>query len=186
MTPTRTPPARRTDNTTAGRADALTAYKWEPQPEAERLVRDLVGGFLAGCPFAKDLAARMAAETGTRFHDWIDHIAVRPSAELRRRLASAGYGERSANQFKHPGGVFPPILLCEALEMEVALKVESVTDFVVANGTDPDGMCGHPLDVTRWAVVSPPDDLFLSVVERHGAAAGEAAPQTNVSASWHA
>ena len=65
MTPTRTPPAPRTDNAAA--AESLTAYKWEPQPEAERLVHELVDGFLARCPFAWQLAARMAAETGTRF-----------------------------------------------------------------------------------------------------------------------
>ena len=42
----------------------------EPQPAAQALVNELAGEVLARCPAAAVLAARMKAETGTRFADW--------------------------------------------------------------------------------------------------------------------
>ena len=99
-------------------------FQWKPQPEAERLVRELVDGFLERCPEARTFARRLADEAGIRLPDLIDHIATHPSSVDRSRLRAVGYEEHKGDLFKHPGGMFPPIVLSESLEREIALKVE--------------------------------------------------------------
>src|SRR5258706_8738550 len=87
---------------------ALTQFTWERQPAAERLVRELVDQFLQKCPKAKSLAERMRVETGTRFVDWLDHIALRHSEEFTRRLHAAGYVDAGDGKYVQPLGIFTP------------------------------------------------------------------------------
>src|SRR5689334_13065054 len=101
--------------------EALTQFTWERQPEAERLVRDLVAKFLEKCPEAATLADRMRVETGTRFVDWVDSITLRWNGQQSRdQLETAGYTCMSQEEadpggatavFAHGGGVFPRIVL---------------------------------------------------------------------------
>jgi hypothetical protein len=151
---------------------ALSQFTWERQPEAERLVRQLVTDFLDRCPGARALAERMTVETGTRFVDWVDDIALPHAPELERRLRAAGYERLSTvgedGVWSQRRGVFPPILLCPIGQaVEVALKVESVADFAAANLIDND-IEGAPLSPYRWLAAVYERDVVLSAVERHG------------------
>jgi hypothetical protein len=178
--PTQTPqPAR-----SPAADNPFEQFQWKPQPEAERLVRELVDGFLERCPEARTFARRLADEAGIRLPDLIDHIATHPSSVARDRLRSVGYEEQKKDLFKHPGGMFPPVILCEALEREVALKVESIADFVGANEIDPAVLSGDPLEPERSAVVSPPGEVFLSVIERHGIPVGVEPPRLKPGELW--
>jgi hypothetical protein len=157
-------------------ADALTQFTWHRQPEAERLVRELVERFLAHCPEAARLAERMRVETGTRFVDWIDYVTVAQHLNLSERIAAAGYVAKPEGAgghtacFVHPGGVFPLILVSidrNASDIELGIKVDSVADFAVANGvffaTD-----AEPLWPVRRLLVQARDQAALYAVERHG------------------
>ena len=61
------------------------SYDWQRLPDTATLVNELVGDFLNKCESAAELAARMRDETGTRFIDWVDHLAVPQSSELVER-----------------------------------------------------------------------------------------------------
>jgi hypothetical protein len=147
----------------------LSEFQWKPEPEAERFVAGLVETFLAHSPLAKLLASRMIRETGTRFHDWIDHIAVVPSPELFTRLAECGYLRGEGETFIHPGGVFPLIRISSAVQIGVTIKVDSITDFAAINGLDVRSLPSHAESPTRSVVVWQTPDHILAVVEHRGA-----------------
>lgn len=148
--------------------DALQAFHWERQPLAAQLVRDTLEDFLARCPQAAQLARRMAAETGTRFIDWVAHLVLPENDPRVPRLREAGYREVGKREgvpiFEHPGGVFPTFT---PGRFEVALKVDSVADFLAANDLDVP-IDGEPLCDLRVATVYRGDGCSLAVIERHG------------------
>src|SRR5688572_28989105 len=114
----------------------LQEFQWERQPDAERLVRELVDAFLARNVFGRDLARRMTDDTGTRFHDWVETIAVPDDAALRQRMAAVGYerfrdrsGVQHERVWANPHGMFPRIVAANGPTTEVHIKVDSVADF---------------------------------------------------------
>src|SRR5687767_13047917 len=184
VTPTRTPPPRKPDNAAA--ADALTAYKWEPQPEAEALVRELVDAFLRVSPVAQALRDRLYAEAGVRFVDLVDTILVPDGPEVAERLVRAGYRKASTSDdtphYAHAGGIFPRIETVSDTARQVAVRVESIADFVSVWQTECDFVCGaSPLSKLRVAKVEASGAHDFWIVERHGSAgmdfaAGDEAP----------
>src|SRR4051794_14506116 len=149
--------------------EALTQFTWERQPEAERLVRELVDEFLQRCPWAKELAERMREETGTRFIDWLDSISLRETEQLRQRLKTAGYVNKGDGKYVQPLGMFPPILTWNVETFELAFKTESVADFAAIHATGND-IEGEPLALMRWFPIywDQITDLRLVAIERHG------------------
>ncbi|MDB5323089.1 MAG: hypothetical protein JWN40_4720 [Phycisphaerales bacterium] len=156
--------------------EALTQFSWERQPEAERLVREMVEEFLKRTPEAKTLADRMRSETGTRFLDWIDYIELPDRPENRSRTAAAGYVEKPEWAYENAScwvqleGMFPIVSLSKhpaAAEMEVGIKVESVADFAFANevflATD-----AVPLSYSRRLLIQARDAATFYAIERHG------------------
>lgn len=160
----------------------LQQFQWKPQPRAQALVNSIVEDFLSRCPGAADLARRMRHETGTRFGDWIDSIHVQRSADLRSRLGAVGFERRAApgapDCYVHPGGIFPAIVLESAAMSKVAIKVDSVVDFLAAwNITDEHPIEGEPLGRMRRALAFRGKGAVMLVVERHGYR-GFTAPET--------
>jgi hypothetical protein len=151
--------------------EALTQFTWERQPEAERLVRGLVGQFLGKCPVANSLAQRMHSETGTRFVDWVDYIGLPASNDLRQRLERAAFQKASigdtSDVLVQPYGVFPRIVLKNAGTFDVGIKVDSVADFAAINAVNrqPEGA---PLHVFRRLVIHSDNAIAFLAVERHG------------------
>jgi hypothetical protein len=151
-------------------ADALTAFHWTPQSAAFALVKEIVADFLGRNAYAAKLAGRMRAETGTRFIDWIDHLSLPKEAEIAARLAGAGFTARG-DLFVQEGGIFPNFFLRKQAETKVAIKVESVVDFLVANDLRRTPIIGSPYGMVRRARVAVENQAELWVVERHGAEA---------------
>jgi len=153
-----------------------TAFHWEPQPAAQRILDGLLTEFLERCPEAATLAGRMRAETGTRFKDWVDHIGAPRSSELRQRLAETGFSLRpqpgAPECHVHEGAMFCPVILGDDATMRVGIKVDSVADFLAtwsAAGLALGGaVLGEPLAPLRMARVFTGRDAELWVVERHG------------------
>ena len=150
----------------------LEAFRWEPQPEADRLVRGLVGDFLRSVEAASRLALRMREETGTRLFDWVDSLSVPASEALRGRLEETGFiasGEGGANVYEHPGAIFPRIVLWGDSRTVLALKVDSVADFLAAwRPAEELPIEGEPYAPLRRAVIARAGRFSLMIVERHG------------------
>src|SRR4051794_13371628 len=100
----------------------LQAFQWRPQPEAERLVRELADEFLSRSAFGRTLRDRMYAEAGVRMVDLVDHIVLADNPGIRSRLANADFAYMSHGDsgrpprdlegcFAHPAGLFPAIVL---------------------------------------------------------------------------
>ena len=150
----------------------LQEFQWERQPEAERLVRELVDGFLARNAFARELARRMKEDTGTRFHDWIDTIVV-PSApaafaDEMKRVGYELFHERAGERlFVNKLGMFPRIGLRPGGVAEVHIKVDSVVDFADVWRID-ERIEGEPLAPYRRVRASREGDTELWASERWG------------------
>ena len=99
--------------------------QWERQPAAERLVRELVDDLLGKCPGAASLARRMAEGTGTRFIDWVDHIARPADDAYAGRLIAAGFRLTDPDTYVHPAAVLPAIVFTRDVCLDVAIKVAS-------------------------------------------------------------
>lgn len=154
-------------------ANPLTEFHWEPQPQAQQLVNEVVREFLSRNSVARELSQRMQVETGTRFVDWLSHIAIPPNSPYVSQLADAGFTKTSEApgfaMYEQPRGIFPRVLVF-GLEgdLEIAIKVEDVTDFIAANGRIV-YVAGEPLSDTRAAIVHKENGTTLDVIERHAA-----------------
>src|SRR5687767_9495086 len=91
------PPIDGAPMTSVSGFESFTRFDWKPQPEAQALVNELLGAFLAAprCPGAATLARRMEHDTATRFGDWIDTIQWPRDAALRARLLDVGFERRA-------------------------------------------------------------------------------------------
>lgn len=152
-------------------ATILNQFNWKPQPDAWRLVNDLLTAFLAKCPGARDLSERMRSTTGTRFVDWVDTIELARTPELRDRMLKCGYELRSepgcAQCYHNPLGIFPRIALKESGAVRVFVKVECVTDFILAHQLMDSTVLGEAGGQLRMAKAFEGTGTEMWVVERH-------------------
>lgn len=154
---------------------ALTAHTWTTQPEPARLIHRLLNDSLERSPFAATLATKMLDQTGTRILDWIDHFALATEDVTESELQRVGYipdesvpGEQV---WKHTAGLFPRLRQLSTGVRQLAIKVDSVTDFLFAQGLTGIKIEGAPFAPLRIACVARDPDLELLVVERHGSLA---------------
>ncbi|HWB20879.1 MAG TPA: hypothetical protein VG711_11305, partial [Phycisphaerales bacterium] len=148
-------------------------FHWQPQPKAQAFINELVADFLARCPAAADLARRMTHDTATRFNDWIDYIQVPKSDKIRARLTSVGFTRNpfpgAPDCYIHEGALFPSIMLDRSPVTRLAIKVDSVVDFLTAHHiTDDLAIDGEPLGRLRRAPAFFGEKAELWAVERHG------------------
>ena len=151
----------------------LDEYQWLVQPAAEHAVREVLDAAAARSPFLANLGRRMRDETGTRLFDWVDHLVVPDAGGLRERLRNAGFTGRFApgagEYFVHEDGIFPAIVPSNKGVARVALKVESVADFLTALGKAGSvGVEGAPLAPLRGCLIKSENDVEVWAVERHG------------------
>jgi hypothetical protein len=151
--------------------NALTAFQWSRQPEAEAFLRGTVADFLERLPAAKSLADRMARETGTRFFDWIDLITLPDSPATRERLRAIGFSREDLPGeiavLRNGAGMFPRVGLTPIVETRIAIKVDSVAEFLAINQIER-AIEGRPFGVMRSASIVQDESHFLDVVERRG------------------
>ena len=173
----------------AATSSALADFHWEPQPEAAEFVGHLAQSLVSRCDPVQKLADRMHAETGTRLFDFLDHIVMPDDGHLSHRLAGLGFESTSDGDWTvwhYPHGLLPEIHTAPAASARLAIKVESVTDFLLAQGLDDRtiiaGLPGSPLRKARlWRGA----DFEFWAVERHGtlAHAPIAAPARKIEAA---
>ncbi len=97
-------------------AEAENQFNWPLCYEAENLLLERIGAFLAQNSFARILSERMREETGTLFIDWVDHLILPASDEA--ALRGAGYADDPLGENKdglkalwHPEAMLPRVLL---------------------------------------------------------------------------
>ena len=119
----------------------------------------------------------MRDESGTLFLDWVDHLVV--SASHERDLRAAGFVDDATVEpaqglvsLHHPLAMLPRVRVDLATKhttppRSLALRTESVADFIVAHGlgSEPDG---EPLSRYRRVRVNEEGGCLLEAVERRG------------------
>lgn len=161
----------------------LTAFTWSPRPESAQFVQRLLQECVAQSAFAARLAERMSTETGTRLLDWIDHFGLPEDDPALQELDGLGYtraDQHGVVAYEHRQGLFPRIRLHRGLARQVAIKVESVVDFLAANGLTGIDIQGPPLASVRVATVAYEGSVEVLAVERHGSLAFDPNPHEQI------
>jgi hypothetical protein len=160
----------------ASASAAETKFDWPVCHEAEQFILDRLAAFTARHAFARALEERMLNETGTLLLDWTDALTL-PASGL-KALRAVGYVEDAASEtpaslrpFWHPEAMLPAVLVEReghgAGPDTLALRCESVADFMVAHGltTEPEGA---PLSRFRRVLVREENGARLEAIERRG------------------
>ena len=123
------------------------------------------------------LETELLEKTGTRLLDWVDHLAIPADAVITgnpvvQRLKATGsrFTETQGRiVFKNDAGLFPDIEILPAGNWPLAVKVEDVTNYLIARRLDASlEIQGAPCSSLRKVCVCRCDDASLWVVERHG------------------
>ncbi len=157
------------DSSRSSVADGLTAYHWEVQPAAGALVHELLAQIHSRSPTAQRLGQRLVQETGTRLIDWVDHLEVPDAPGLEARLHAAGFHAEASDgvlAFRHPGGLFPPVILTVDGSYALHVKVDSVVDALQAAELSVT-IAGAPWAGLRRARIAD-EHAQVWVCERHG------------------
>jgi len=174
-------------------ADVPEPPAWQAQPYVAAFLQQIREAFLNNCPAARELADKLLRQTGTRLADWVDHHALPAEARLEALLPGLGFAladDRGAQAvWEHPLALVPRIELTNDGVHRLAIKVESVDDFLAVHGLA-GTVCaqGGLLSPLRKARVAQNGNVELWVVERHGYRGWEV-PYATVHqfqvASWH-
>jgi hypothetical protein len=147
-------------------------FDWPVAYDGEKFIRHRLEEFLAQNGFARRLAARMHAETGTDFFEWVDHLVLSPDDET--ALVKMGFvrdGEmetpRGEVALEHPQATLPRVLLRQdpTNPSVVAIKPEFVAEFIAANNLNAEPE-GETRSRYRRVVVAEENGARLEAVER--------------------
>ena len=164
-----------TPNMIRARSDnPLEAFNWSPQPQAQALVHELTDDIVKKSPSMQKLASRLHSEAGVRFGDIIDYLTFPSSPLLRQRLTDACFEEDALagapDVFAQPHGMFPRIRLSGQSGLALAMRVESIADFLVAYGSDVP-IEGKPYAPVRLSKLLEENGRSLLIIEQHGSRA---------------
>src|SRR6266487_3835980 len=151
-------------------------FDWPLCHDAENFLRERIDAFLARNTLAKRLSDRMLTGTATLLLDWTDHLTL--AAVQEPALRAVGFvpdplGETAGSErvFWHPEALLPRAMLTGSSPAQspsvLAIRVESVTDFMAAHGLS-GKIEGAPLSSFRRKVVAEENGARLEAVERRG------------------
>jgi hypothetical protein len=167
-------PARKLpSHRTTGNGAPPQSFDWPLANEAESHIREHIRSFLEQNSFAQRLAERMAAETGTDFFEWVDHIVLPASEESALRRAGFVEDEQvetpnGETVFECPRATLPRILLAGGKRpgpLTVALRPEFVADFIASHQLPAEPQ-GEPFSRYRRVIVATENGTQLEAVER--------------------
>lgn len=150
-------------------------FYWERHAAAEQLMLDLLADFRHRNGTLARFEERLIRQTSGRLLDWVDHLLVEDSRQLRERLAGLGFispPDGDPAVWSHPGTQLPRIVLtgpAVSPATGLVLRVENLADFLQANGFNA-GIEGEPFAPFRRAVVGEEQGIALLAAERHGSA----------------
>lgn len=148
-------------------SDNKAPFHWERQPEAEQFLFALLEDCRANRQVTH-LEEELKHKTSARLFDWIDHFAVEESPSMEKKLRSVGFVleelSEPAKVYHHPGGLFPRVCL-NSHEKGLAIKVESIADFLMVRGLSRP-ILGSVLGGYRRCLVDREQEIHFWVVER--------------------
>ncbi|HVT74795.1 MAG TPA: hypothetical protein VHD61_16800 [Lacunisphaera sp.] len=151
-------------------------FNWPLAYEAEALLAKHIDAFLGANQAAAALAARMRAETGTEFFEWVDHFVV--SAEQEKEFRAAGFQTDASDApvkhtvLAHPHAMLPRVIVSlearpAAVPAVLAIRPEYLADFMARHGLAGEPL-GPPGSRYRVIAVSHEPGASLLAVERLG------------------
>jgi hypothetical protein len=148
-------------------------FDWPLAYQAEDFLREWMAAILERNTFARELARRMADETGTDFFEWVDHLQLPPESE--KSLRESGFMRESDADvsreelvLQHPRATLPRVVLKSGQDgpcCVIALRPERVADFKAAHSLSGD-IEGPPYSRYRRLVVAEERGARLEAVER--------------------
>jgi 4-hydroxyphenylpyruvate dioxygenase-like putative hemolysin len=148
-------------------------FFWERHGEAEKACLDLLDDCKRKNAALARLDENLIGKTSSRLLYWVDHFILRDSTRMREKFEGLGFvrqPDTAHEAFYHPGALLPRIVLSgnsSGPDQGAALRVESIADFLQANGFRAE-IEGGPLGPFRRAHVSAENGVDLTVVERRG------------------
>ena len=103
-------------------------------------MREIIAAFCDEIHDIQRFGDRLRQQTGTRLIDWVDHFALPASDCLESRLEQTGFLPHDHVRYgvwDHPGGLFPQVVTHPNPTWRLAVRVESVADFLAAQGLEP-------------------------------------------------
>ncbi len=156
-------------------AEAENQFNWPLCYEAENLLLDRIGAFLAANSFARILSERMRDETGTLFLDWVDHLVVSAADEAAFR--AMGFTEdplgENASGLKalwHPEAMLPRVLIATkelSHPAMLAIRPEFVAEFAAIHGITNE-IEGETFSRFRKLLAFEENDAAFYAIERRG------------------
>ncbi len=151
-------------------------FNWPLAYEAEALLSAYINALLARNTFARTLAARMHAETGTEFFEWVDHFVVSPDHE--KEFRAAGFAPEATDTpadhlvLAHPHAMLPRVLVAlksvsSPFPRSLAVRPEFLADFMARQGLTGEPV-GAPCARYRTLKVSEENGALILAVERLG------------------
>jgi hypothetical protein len=146
-------------------------FYWERHPEAERFLLEVIEDYGKRSPALSDFERKLITRTSTRLLDWVDHLLMADTAQNVNRLADFGFvRETDFPAYTHPGARLPAVVLTEGgtdRKTGIALRVESISDFLQANRWTAD-IEGTPYSPYRRSRISTENGIAFLAVERRG------------------
>lgn len=149
-------------------------FFWERHPKVEFFFLHYLDEYSMKNSLLAELARKLLQQTSSGILDWVDHLLLRDSKEVRRQLDDLGFKRKpdsESHAFFHPGVSLPAVVLIERVssggEPGVALRVESIEDFCGANGPAMD-IEAPAFSPCRRGCVSVQNGAGLWVIERRG------------------
>ncbi|MEJ2245837.1 MAG: hypothetical protein P8Y80_07140, partial [Acidobacteriota bacterium] len=148
-------------------------FYWERHPEVEMFFARYLDIYREKNSFIADFERDLAQQTSSGILDWIDHIMVKDSAEIRRELNGLGFKRNEktgARAFYHPGVMLPsviPVGNSADSDPGIALRVEDIDIFFQANNLEKniEGPASGPY---RRSCIHNQNGTSFWVVERRG------------------
>ena len=141
---------------------------WQTHPEAYSLVCSGVAELEYAIPMLRALSDRMLQETGTVLLNWTDRLTVDAVAT---ELLRCGYELAEAcgqDCYRHPRAQLPTLVVDYGKKM-LAIKVESVVDFLEAHRLDSrHQIFGSVGSQVRKCCIHCDSESEVWIVERHG------------------
>ncbi len=148
-------------------------FAWKCEPEAEELIQRSLDEALKKNTVLKKLNEVLWEQTSTKLFDWVDHIELAYHETCIQDLEAVGFISDIATPlyrvFHHPAAQLPLVVMRDKKDpySAVALKVESIADFLMVHGFSSciEGSLYSPY---RRACISREQGIFIFAVERRG------------------
>lgn len=141
---------------------------WKTHPQAYQLVCEALAAARKSIAALDEFSQRMLDETGTQLLDWTDRLTV---SVQENQLLDSGFVLNEVygpGCYRHPQAQLPTLMLASGKQI-VVIKVESVVDFLEAQGLDSrQQIVGNHGSAVRKSCIYCTHQAELWVVERHG------------------